>query len=712
MFSQSWHRVADVRIRLRPHVQLHRHVYRGEPWYVVQDHATGQFHRFSREAYEIVGLMDGRLTLQEIWQIACENLGDAMPTQDEIMELVAQLHRSNVIAADLTPDVEEVVRRGRKAVQNKLLQYVKSPLGFRIPLFDPERFLAATAGIGPIVFSWAGLAVWLVLVAAAAVQLALNWPALTGNLADRVLAVDNLIVMWGVYPVVKLVHEFAHAYAVKRWGGRVHEMGLMLLVFVPVPYLDASAAAGFPEKHRRIVVGAAGVLAEIGLAAVAMLVWAAVEPGVVRAVAFNTLLIAGVSTILFNGNPLLRFDGYYVLSDLIEVPNLGTRGNRYVGYLFRRWLLGISEAKAPPTARGEKPWLAGYAIAAYLYRIVIMVGIVLFVASAYLVIGVVLAIWSLTTSLLLPAWQGLVRLLADPSVRRRPRRTALVLGGVPIVVLALLALVPLPLATAAEGVVLAGPETRVNAETGGFVAELLVESGETVGAGQPLIRRVDPELDAQARVTAAKLQEARARSHAAIGNRTELEVIEEEVAYLARELGRIQERREALTIRSPGDGILVLRDAADLPGRFLAQGQLVGHVLDVGTLQIQVPVVQDAVDLVRQRTVAVELRFASDIGTLHGSRIQAEVPLAVHELPSPVLTKEAGGTIARDPKNKPEDGAVRAFDAHFMFHLAVPPDSRPYLSERVHVVFRHPNEPLALRWWRDVRRLFLRRFDV
>ena len=163
-----------------------------------------------------------------------------------------------------------------------------------------------------------------------------HWPELSENLADRVLAVENLLVMWLCFPVVKFLHELGHAYAVKNGGGEVHEMGIMLLVFTPVPYVDASAASGFRSKWRRALVGAAGMLTEILIAAVFIVVWVAAEPGWLRAIAFNVGLSAGVSTVIFNANPLLRFDGYYILSDLIEVPNLGARGNQYWRYLLER----------------------------------------------------------------------------------------------------------------------------------------------------------------------------------------------------------------------------------------------------------------------------------------------------------------------------------------------------------------------------------------
>ena len=184
----------------------------------------------------------------------------------------------------------------------------------------------------------------------------LHWPELTENVADRVLATHNLILLWLCFPLIKLLHELGHAYTTKLGGGEVHDMGLILLVFTPVPYVEASAASGFRSKWRRVLVGAAGMLVETFIAALAMFIWVAAEPGVLRAVAFNIMLIAGVSTLVFNANPLLRFDGYYILSDLIEIPNLSQRANRYWRYLAEKYVFRMKDSDKPPLAPSNAPY--------------------------------------------------------------------------------------------------------------------------------------------------------------------------------------------------------------------------------------------------------------------------------------------------------------------------------------------------------------------
>ena len=194
--------------------------------------------------------------------------------------------------------------------------------------------------------------------------------------------------------------------AVKRWGGEVHEMGIMLLVFMPLPYVDASSSSVFRDKHKRMLVGAAGILTELFLAAIATFVWFAVETGTVRDIAYDVMLIGGISTLLFNGNPLLRFDGYYVLADAIEIPNLAQRANRYYGYLIQRYLFARADVSSPVSAPGERSWFLFYGPASAVYRLFILATIVLFLAEEYLVAGVLLGLVAVILQIVVPLCQA------------------------------------------------------------------------------------------------------------------------------------------------------------------------------------------------------------------------------------------------------------------------------------------------------------------
>ncbi|NOR40428.1 MAG: hypothetical protein GQ537_04400, partial [Gammaproteobacteria bacterium] len=339
-FSPSWYRVAELKPRLRSHALLHRHEYRGKVWFILQDLAGGKSHRFTPAAYRFVGLMDGKRSVQVLWDAVSRESGDDAPTQDEVIRLLGQLHAADALICDVPPDSQELFRRFQRHQRMKLKQRLWTPLAVRFPLFDPEQFLERTYPRVRFLFSWFGVVLWLAIVGTGAVMAVSHWGDLTQNIVDRALTPQNLILLWFVYPIVKALHELGHGYAAKFAGGEVHEIGIMLLVLVPVPYVDVSSAWGVRDKRKRMLIGAAGIAIELFLGSLAMFVWLNVESGTIHAIAYNVMLISGVSTLLFNGNPLLKFDGYYVLSDAIEIPNLATRSNKYLGYLIQRYLFG------------------------------------------------------------------------------------------------------------------------------------------------------------------------------------------------------------------------------------------------------------------------------------------------------------------------------------------------------------------------------------
>jgi putative peptide zinc metalloprotease protein len=236
---------------------------------VIQDHVSGRYHRFTPSAHYYISMMDGNQTIQQLWEQCIEHLGDDAPSQDEIIQMLGQLHAADVLLTDATLDAGDLMRRNVLHRRMSLKQRFMNPMALRFPLFDPEKFLNRTIRyLGPLM-GWSGLLLWILVVVSAIVLIGQHWSELTENIVDRILAPQNLLVLWLVYPVVKAFHELGHAYAVKKWGGEVHEIGIMLLVFMPIPYVDASAASAFRDKRKRMLVGAAGILVELFLAAIA-----------------------------------------------------------------------------------------------------------------------------------------------------------------------------------------------------------------------------------------------------------------------------------------------------------------------------------------------------------------------------------------------------------------------------------------------------------
>ena len=372
LYSSYWYRVAGLKLRLRPHVRLFRHHYRGRDWHVLQDPATGRQHRFNQSAYCIIGQLDGNKTVQDVWQTSINLLGDMAPTQDEVIRLLGQLHTNDLLQSDIPPDSQELFER-RNRRRHGWRQRFANPFALRIPVMDPDRLLVKWLPAARLLMSRLGLALWLLTVTFGLILATLHWPELTANLSDRLLTPENLFSLWLLYPVIKLLHELGHGFAIRRLGGEVHEAGIILLALAPIPYVEGSASAAFPGKWQRAGAAAAGMAIELFIAAMALVLWVAIEPGQLRAILFNVVVIGSVSTLLFNGNPLLRYDGYYILADLIEIPNLAQRSNRYLGYLAQRYLLGFDTATTPlrsvtaplcwphsPSLSAANSWFSGY----------------------------------------------------------------------------------------------------------------------------------------------------------------------------------------------------------------------------------------------------------------------------------------------------------------------------------------------------------------
>ena len=328
--SSNWYRVAEVRPRLAPQVTVQRQVFRGVAWYVLFDPVNQRTLRLTPQAWHVVARMDGQRTVQALWDDAVRVLGRDAPPQQDLIQLLAQLHEADALLSDALPDLDDLLRRRDRQRRERWQRNLLNPLSIRLRLWDPDAFLARTLPLVRWVFGPWGLLLWLVLCVPALVLAGVHWDALSHDGGSRLLSAGNLLTLVLVYPLVKALHELGHAWAAKAGGAEVHDMGLMFLVFAPVPYVDATASGAFRSKWRRALVGAAGMLVELFLAALAVMLWVLAEPGFVRSVAYNVIFVAGLSTLVFNGNPLLRFDGYYVFMDWLEIPNLGTRANRYV----------------------------------------------------------------------------------------------------------------------------------------------------------------------------------------------------------------------------------------------------------------------------------------------------------------------------------------------------------------------------------------------
>ena len=306
--------MAELHPRLRSTVQITRQHYRGQPWHVVQDHTNNAFFRLSEPAYRLLGMLDGQRSVGEAWKICNEQMGDDAPTQGEAIQLLGQLYTSNLLQAEMPADSHGLFNRYRKRVRRELQNYLMNLMFIRIPVLDPDSFLEKWMPLFGWIFSWVGLVVWLIIMAVAFSQLASqpDWTTKLFSASQKVMDPSNLVLLYLGFAGIKACHEFGHAISCKRFGmrsgvgGEVHVMGIMFLIFSPVPYVDASSSWALRSRWQRIIVGAAGMWVELAIASFAAIVWVHTnDTATLHQLAYNIMFVASVSTILFNANPLL-----------------------------------------------------------------------------------------------------------------------------------------------------------------------------------------------------------------------------------------------------------------------------------------------------------------------------------------------------------------------------------------------------------------------
>jgi putative peptide zinc metalloprotease protein len=714
LFSPNWYRVSATVPRLRTQAKIFRHVYRGEVWHLLQDLGSGKFIRLNAIAYRVVSLMDGHRTLEEVWNRANAVLADQAPSQDELIQLLAKLHQANLLASNRMPDLEELEDRRDRTRKSRLKQYFANPLALRFPLVDPDRFLDRCMWLFPHGLRPLLLLVWLTVVGSGGVLTVMHWQALTSDILRLVFTTEYILMLLLVFPVLKALHELGHGIAIKLFGGQCHEMGVMLLVLLPIPYVDATHASGFRSKYGRMLVGAAGMMIELFLASIALWLWLSVEPGLVKVFLHEVIIVAGISTLLFNLNPLLRLDGYYILADWLEIPNLGQKSNQYLGFQLKKRLLRVKRNLTPPhVAPGEPTWLIGYAILSFVYRMLIVTVILAFVATQFFVIGVLLAIWAFFMMIILPFGKTVKAAWTDPALAEHRARLASVSAGV-LVALGWLAFVqPLPSASTVEGVVWMGEDSQVRSNTDCFGVEVLSPPGP-VRRGQSLLRCDEPLLRQRFEEFHAKRRELLAGLSRAEG----LDVVaamnlNDEIRYLDQAMVDLQARIESFVIRSPHAGEFVSPSLRAFEGRYWQRGELIGHVLDRDRYTIMVAVPQRDADRVRHALESVSVRHVTDLRETLPARVVRDVPAASRDLPSMVLSLGGGGQIGIDPASR-GNGRPQSLEPLFLLELDLEsPDAYPHaLGSRVYVRFQHPDEPLARQLYRVLRDQFLRRFLI
>jgi len=366
-----------IRLRKRPDLVVAEQWFGCRQFFVLKDPLRLAYSYLTQQEYFILSLLDGEQSSAAIEAAFASRFAPQQITAGQLQGFAAQLHRTGLVLSESPGQGRELALRDAERSQWNSWRLVEKSIALRWRGMDPEpvlRWLDPKIGW---MFSYFGLAVWLVVVTAGILQLLTHSNELARRAPDTAawLAADKLPWLAIALILVKTLHELGHGLAARRMGCRSREMGLQLFLFLPCLYTDVSDTWLLPSKWRRIVVSAAGMYVEIFLAALAAMIWSLAEPGMLSSLCQSVLLVASVGTLALNGNPLLRYDGYHILSDLWEIPNLERRSQAQLVHALAWWGLGVDWWPADELDRKPRPLLAIFALASLTYRVVVLAGV-------------------------------------------------------------------------------------------------------------------------------------------------------------------------------------------------------------------------------------------------------------------------------------------------------------------------------------------------
>ena len=710
LFSAHWHRVKEIRPHLAEDVNIVRQVYRGRPSWILQRRATNSFHRLDIATFELVDRLDGVLSIGEIWELALVKRGEAAPTQDEWLRVLAALQSAELLVVNRRVSAEQLFERRDNGRSRKRRERWQNPLFLRFALHDPDAWLTHLEPLAKALFSRTSFFLWILLLAMGLIALALGGANLAETLTSPAFPSPQMaLLMLVIYPPLKLLHELGHALAIKRGGGEVHEVGIVLMVLVPLPYVDASASAAFAHKRDRMLVAAAGIAVELACAAFGAVLWASTS-GIVADAGLALLLTGGLSTLLINGNPLLRFDSYYLLADALEIPNLMARSRDAVLAKIRSMLSGEPESTAITEDVAERYWLLSYGVASAVYRTGLMLWIAWWLSGRFLLFGVALALYVVVTSILIPLSKGLGAVVREPSLRAP--RGLLVISGLPLLLTAAILWLPLPNSHVTQGVVWLPDEAIVRITSDCVISAKSALPGQQVEPGQPLFNCLDPELAVHERELVARADEISARL-AGIGIYDPAEQRRLELDRLANDTALVDVRR-----RMKGgyhtaaiSGRFDIAGDAMLSGRALTRGDIAAYVIPPDLRTVRVALAQHVAGRLDTDLQRIELfvEALSEHGPVYPSSILSRTLRASVNIPSAALGSLGGG----DHRVDPEGNGLQLLSPVFNLELAWPEVAGiAPVGTHVAVRFVHTPAPLGGRMADVIRRAFEERDRV
>ncbi|MCE9544991.1 MAG: HlyD family efflux transporter periplasmic adaptor subunit [Planctomycetia bacterium] len=564
-----------LRLVMRPDLAVREHRYQGERSWVVKDPLGLKYFRLRREEYAILKLLDGRSSLDDLKEQYEADFSPRKITHDELAHFVGNLHQNGLVHSLLPNQGTQLKQRRDERRKEEFVSTLTNLLSLRFRGVDPQRLLDWLLPYTSWFFTPLAAAAALLLGLSAVTLILVQFEAFHARLpgSHEFFAAGNWIYLAAAMAVTKVLHELGHGLSCRKYGGECHEIGLMMLVMTPCLYCDVSDSWMVKSKWQRATIGAAGMYVELVIAALATFVWWFSVPGLLNNLMLSVMFVCSVSTVVFNGNPLLRYDGYYILADLLEIPNLRQKAGSVVTHKLGAWLLGLEEPEDRYLPRRGQAWFALYAVTSVVYRWMVVGGVVFFLCHVLKpygleIIGQMLGGLAVVGLVAQPLW-GLKRFLSVPGQLEKIHlpRVALTLGLVVMALLFALA-IPLPHRVYCALEVQPHEAAQVFVEVPGVLREVKVRAGDHVEAGDVLatLENLDSRLEiaklsGECDEDEAKLNMLQHLRH--LHNASSKEA-ESQIAELEKSLASVRERLAErqrdlghLTLRSPRSGIVL-----------------------------------------------------------------------------------------------------------------------------------------------------------
>lgn len=653
--------LSQAKINLRSDLKFSLQANDASSYYVVEDDANGNFFRIGVTEYTFLSLLDGKRTIEEASsKLSTLEVGGSLNEQ-EVYSLARWIVDAGLAKTASSISAERVQSERQRKVFQESLSWL-NPISFKIPLFNPEELLKKVYSVSRPMFGPMFLAVWLLVVSIGAMTAWFSWDEFWNNHIQAFSSIDFLWV--GItWLLLKVVHESAHAVLCKHYGGRVPSSGILLLLFIPLPYVDVSSSWHFRSAFQRIMVSAAGMMAELMIASVSIIAWINCEPGPLRFHLSNLIIAATLHTLLFNINPLMRFDGYYMLVDAIGIPNLYTRGRSRVKS-FAKWLFfGIKFSHRSEPSKKQFFIVSTYGVLSLLWMVLICVSISVAAIGIANGIGAIVAMFGILLWVGIPAYMLLKFLLKKhETVRLNMLRFAMVSSICVAGLIIFLTLFPAPPTITAPVVIQYKEVDVVRAKVPGFVSEIHAKFGEHIEKDQLLLRMVNPEMAARLKKTTIDLESSRLRAKAHKSNQdiAAWKIEREEFAALQKQKIELEEQVKSLQVRAKCDGTILSSKLDEIGTTYISSGEEI--------LSIAPNFKKIALAMVQQEDVA-ELRknSASDnvtirvwgLGVVQGTILKI-APRATDHLPHFSFASNLGGPLTVvSRKNTADDAKPR-----------------------------------------------------